>query len=141
MLQRVRWRRALIAALLSEVAVIVVLVSAITIYSRLFMPGITDAEYQALGQRFGYYIAPAAATVITFLMALWVGRRLPADHVVNGVMVGAIGVILTSAFFFTARSEDQLMYLVSFALRIVAGYLGGIAAEKRHYRQLGAVSA
>ena len=37
-----------------------VLLLCITVYSRLLTPGLSDAEFQALGQRAGYYIAPTA---------------------------------------------------------------------------------
>ena len=71
---------------------------------------------------------------MTFLMVLWVGRRLETGYVANGVTVGVVGVILTSGFFFAARPEDRAMYGLAFALRIVAGYLGGLAA-RRHAGQ------
>jgi hypothetical protein len=137
MLSAIRWKRVLLAAFLSEVAVIVILLTATTIYSRLVMPGITDAQYQELGRRAGYYIAPAAGAVTTVLMVLWVGRALESGYIANGVMVGVVSVILTSGFFFTAKPEDRLMYGLAFLLRIVAGYLGGLAAQKLSAKRQG----
>jgi len=135
MLNQIRWRRVLLAALLSEVGVIALLLAIVTVYSRLIRPDVSGAEYQELGQRIGYYVAPAAGAVMIFLMVLWVGRRLEAGFVANGVMVGVVSVVLTSGFFLAARPEDRAMYGVAFALRIVAGYLGGLAAQRRAGQQ------
>jgi len=44
--------------------------------------------------------------------------------------VGLVGVVLTGGFIFTAKPGDRLMYVVSFVLRIVGGYLGGLVAQK-----------
>lgn len=131
MMKGIRWTRVLIGAVLSEAGVIAILLAAIAVYSRLFAPGITDAQYQALGARAGYYVAPTAGAVTTFLMVLWVGRGLDSAFVSNGVMVGIVSVILTSGFVFMATPEDRPMYLIAFALRIAAGYLGGRVAAKR----------
>jgi hypothetical protein len=131
MLTGIRWTRVILAAVLSEAGVIAVLLAAFAIYSSLIAPGMTDAEYQSLGPRLGYYVAPAAGAVTTFLMVLWVGRKLDSRYVANGMWVGVVSVILTLGFVFTARPEDRLMYGVAFVLRIVAGYLGGLVAQRR----------
>jgi hypothetical protein len=138
MLTGIRWTRVILAAVLSEAGVIAVLLAVIAVYSSLIAPGMTDAEYQSLGPRVGYYVAPIAGAVTTFLMVLWVGRKLDTRHVANGVWVGVVSVILTVGFVFSARPEDRLMYAVAFVLRIVAGYLGGLVSQRRSVnRRLG----
>jgi CDP-diglyceride synthetase len=107
-----------------------VLLAVIATYSSVIAPGLTDAEYQRLGEDVGYYVAPTAGAVTTFLMVLWVGRKLDSRYVA-GVWVGVVSVILTLGFVFTARPEDRLMYGVAFALRIVAGYGGGLVARRQ----------
>ena len=134
MLTGIRWARVILAAVLSEAGVIALLLAIIAIYRSLVAPGMTDAEYQTLGSRVGYYVAPIAGMATTFLMVLWVGRKLDSRYVANGVWVGVVGVILTLSFIFTARPEDRLMYGVAFALRIAAGYLGGLVAQQRAVR-------
>lgn len=131
MLAGIRWKRVLIGAVLSEVGVIAILLAVIAAYGRVFAPGMTEAQFQTLGERAGYYVAPAAGTVTTFLIVLWVGRGLDSSYVANGVMVGAVSVLLTSPFLFMARPGDRAMYVAAFALRIAAGYLGGRVAHKR----------
>ena len=41
----------------------------------------------------GYYIAPPASAVATFLMVLLVARKLKSDFILHGVLVGVVGVV------------------------------------------------
>jgi hypothetical protein len=138
---RIRWGRVLAGALLSETAVIVALLAVTTIYRLLISPGRTAAEYQAFSELAGYYVAPAGAGLATFLSALWVARKLTSDFIANGTLVGVAGVILTAGLVFVARPEDRLMYMVSFIIRIVAAYLGGVAAQRNFTRRSKPASA
>lgn len=127
---RVRWGRVLVAALMSEVAVLVVLGLIIAAYRFLISPGRSDADYQAFGNLTGYYLAPPAAGMAVFFGALWATRKLSTGFIANGTLVGVSAVILTAGFLFAARPEDRLMYVVSFMLRIVGGWLGGWVAHR-----------
>ena len=49
-------------------------------------------------------------------------------------MVGVTAVVLTFGFVFMAKPEDRLMYVVSFALRILGGCLGGLTAQRSSAR-------
>lgn len=127
---RIRWGRIVVAALLSEVAVVALLILITTTYRFLIAPGKSAAEYQAFGDLAGYYVAPAAAGLAAFFAALWATRRLSSAFVVNGTLVGIVGVLLSVGFLFLAKPEDRLMYGVSFILRILGGYLGGVLAQR-----------
>ena len=129
--RNIRWGRVILAAVMSEVAVILLLLAVILVYSRWITPGLSDAAYQDLGQRIGYYVAPTAGFVSTFLFVLWVARKLSSDFVANGIWVGIVSVLLTFAFIFSAKSEDRAMYVIAFALRIIAGYAGGLVSQRR----------
>ena len=85
MLIGIRWKRVILAAVLSEAGVIAVLLAAVAIYGSVIAPGLSDAESQRLGERVGYYVAPAAGAVTTFLMVLWLGRKLDSRYVAHGV--------------------------------------------------------
>jgi hypothetical protein len=126
---QIHWGRDLAAGLLSEVAVVAVLGLIFAAHRFLIAPGRTKEEYQAFVDRASYVVAPTAAGIAVFLAALWAARTMNAGFIVNGVVVGVIGVVLTLAFFFGAKPEQRLMYGVSFALRILGGYLGGVAAQ------------
>jgi hypothetical protein len=128
-MSRIRVGRILVAAIMSEVGVIAVLLAAITVYARL--TPVTDAEYAALGEQIGYYVAPTAGVLTTFLAVLWATRRLTSDFVTHGVLIGVVSVLLTVGFIFGARPEHRLMYVFAFVLRIAAGYAGGVVAQRR----------
>ena len=113
----IRWGRVILAAIAAEVLVVLSLLAA-------------GAVFKVPGEVAGYYVAPPASALATFLMVLWVARKLESRFVLHGVLVGLAGVVLTGGFIFTAKREDRLMYIVSFVLRIVGGYVGGLAAQK-----------
>jgi hypothetical protein len=115
---------------MAEAAVILILLVVISVHNLLIAPGQTAADAQAFGERAGYYVAPLASGIATFLSVLWVARKLSSDFVAHGTLVGVAGVILTVGFLFAAKPEDRFMYTVSFAIRILAGYLGGVVAQR-----------
>jgi len=119
---RIRWGRVVLAAVAAEAAVILLIVAISVIRPE-------------LGEWAGYHVAPPASALATFLMVLWAARKLEAGFVLHGILVGLAGVALTGGFIFAAKPEDRLMYGVSFVLRIIAGYLGGVVAQKRKFER------
>jgi hypothetical protein len=114
---RIRWGRVVLAAVSAEAAVILLIIAISTI-----RPEFRESA--------GYYVAPPASALATFLMALWVARKLEAGFILHGILVGLVGVVLTGGFIFLAKPEDRLMYGVSYVLRIIGGYLGGVVARR-----------
>ena len=129
----IRWGRVILAAIVSELAVITVLVALTGVYALIARKS-SVVDLQDFGQRAGYYVAPLASGLAVFLSALWVTRGLAAKFTLNGTLVGVVAVILTVGMVVSARPEDRLMYVVSFAIRIAAGYLGGLTAQARFHR-------
>jgi hypothetical protein len=106
----------------------------IAVYRFLIAPNRTAADYEAFGQLAGYYVTPATAGVATFFGALWVCRRLTSGFVTNGSLVGVAAVVLTGGLFFVARPEDRIMYGLSYVLRILGGYVGGLVVQRMSSR-------
>lgn len=129
----IRWGLIVLAAFLAEVAVILIIGAAIMAYRIWIAPGQTEAEYRAFGELAGYYAGPAGGALMTFLFVLWLGRKLNSDFILHGVLIGVAGVLLTAGFIFSAKPEHRLMYVISYILRIAAGYLGGLAARGQVY--------
>src|SRR5262245_61783114 len=125
-----RWGRILVAAILSELAVIAILVVASVVYSFNVPPDRSKLAAQDVGELVGYYVAPPAGALTTFVFVLWVARKLESNFIINGVAVGVVSVLLTSGFLAGARAEDRPMYLVAFVLRIAGGCVGGRGAEQ-----------
>ena len=126
MLATIHWARVLIAAVFSELGVIAVLLVSIAIYKKLGGRAVSEQETASLGERVGYYVAPAAGFVTTGLAALWAVRGLDSGIVANAVAVGIVSVAITLPFLRSARPEHRPMYGVAFALRLVAAYLAGV---------------
>jgi hypothetical protein len=127
----IRWKRVLVAAVGSEIPVIAVLSAVMIIHRFLVAPGLSDAQYEDFAQVAGYYVAPPAGAISTFLCAWWVTRRLTSGYLVNGALVGIFSTLFTLGFIVTARPEHRWMYIVSYAGRIIAGYAAGLAAHKK----------
>lgn len=127
----IRWWRVILAAVLSEVGVVGLLLAAMAVHKATISSGPSDDEFGTLGERVGYYVAPTAGFVTTMAMAFWAVRVDLAHGVVTGVLVGAISVAITTPFFFAARADHRPMYGVAFALRLAAGYLGAVLARSR----------
>jgi hypothetical protein len=125
-LATIHWIRVLIAGVLSEVGVIVVLLLSIAIYKRLVAGATAQEGSASLGERIGYYVAPAAGFVTTGLAALWAVRGLESGIVANALAVGIVSVAISLPFLLSAKREHRLMYGVAFALRLVAAYLAGV---------------
>jgi hypothetical protein len=126
----IHWKRIIVAGFLSELLVIAGLSAIIGIYSLVISPGRTSDDYKEFGRIAGYYLAAPAAALATFVMAFWAVRGLESDFVVNGFLVGVIATLLTLGFILGAKPEDRLMYVVSFAARMLAGYAAGVVIQK-----------
>ena len=94
---RIHWGRVWIGGFLAEVAIFAVFIPAVLLF----------------GEGPARYTVPAAALVMTFLFAVWVGRGLESGFVLHGILVGAV------------------IYLAAHGLKILGGAAGGRAAEKR----------
>jgi hypothetical protein len=122
----IRWGRVIIAAFLSELAVIAVISAIMVVYMFAVAPGRSSAEYGEFGQNAGYYVSAPAAAIATFLIAFRAIRKLDSAFVANGALVGIVATLLTVGFIFGARPQDRVIYIASFVLRIVAGYSAGL---------------
>jgi hypothetical protein len=127
----IRWKRVIVAAVLSELAVIAVISLVMGVYALLIAPGRTSAEYGEFGENAGYYLAAPAAAVAVFVGAFWAVRKLESGFVANGVLVGVIATLLTAGMIVGARPGDRWVYIASFVLRIVAGYAAGVWVQRK----------
>jgi hypothetical protein len=125
----IRWKRVIVAAIGSELAVIIV-ISIIMVTHMVLTPGRPQEEYSEFGQNAGYYAAAPAATLAVFLMAFWAIRKLDSAFIINGLLVGIIATLLTVGFIVGARPGDRWMYIASFVLRIAAGYAAGMVVQR-----------
>jgi hypothetical protein len=127
----VRWARVLVAAFCSELGVILAISAIMVIHRFVIAPGLTADQYGKFEQQASYFVAAPAAAISTFACAWYTIRRLKSGFVINGVLVGTVATVLTLGFIAGARPEDRLMYLVSYGVRIIAGYAAGLMVRKK----------
>ncbi|MCA1641730.1 MAG: hypothetical protein LC785_07230 [Acidobacteria bacterium] len=128
----VRWGRVIVAGLLTEIGVVLIIVAAVTVYRYAASP--TEAEYQAFADRAGFYVGTCGGALLAFLFSSWVCRSLGADFILNGLLVGCVGVLLHVALFVASGAGFQKAYLVADGLKLAAGALGGYLARGRYSR-------
>src|SRR5436853_7574973 len=92
----IRWGRIAVAAVLAEVATILIIGAVIIVHKLWIAAGQSDAEARAFGEIAGYYAGPAGGAVMTFLFVLRAARKLNSDFVLDGVLIGVAGVLLTA---------------------------------------------
>ena len=131
--RRIRWTWVVGAAVLTEVAVLGVfflLLLATTLAGKpeIAKPMSTLDNVDALVSSF----------VVVFLFALWVGRRVGAEPVLHGALIGVVAALLfTVMWIATTRSLAQpLWYVVAHALKVLGGICGGLLAQKRARRRI-----
>lgn len=131
----ISWGRVVIAAVLSEVMVMAVLTVVILGYRFVIAPGHPASDYTTFNDAASYYVAPLTAGVAALLGALWACRTVSARFALHGALVGLTAVLLTGGFVFFTKPENRLMYGVSFLLRVIGGWTGGMIAQRMRTRR------
>ena len=109
-MNQIRWLRILVGGFLSELAVIVVFIPATIL----------------LGERPGQYVAVVGSFIMPFLFAMWTTRRVKSKHVFQGILVGAVGILIYIGL--TRAQPEPLLYIVAHFLKLLGGAAGGYLA-------------
>jgi hypothetical protein len=124
----IRWTWVVGAAFLSEVAVLgvfflLLLAATLADVPEIAKPMSTLDNVDALVSSF----------VVVFLFAVWVGKRVDAEPVLHGALIGVVAALLfTIMWIATTRSFSQpLWYVVAHALKVLGGICGGLLAQRR----------
>lgn len=123
---KIRWIRILIAALVVEALAIGLFVAAIAIFGP-----IDAAQAKAFAANMGRWLGPIAGAALTFLAALWVCSKLPARHVLHGVLLGVLVAALDVLLLIAADEPFQWLFVASNMSKIAAGALGGVVSSRR----------
>jgi hypothetical protein len=133
-LSDIRWGKVLLAAVAVIVLRIVVVFLVVTIYASYLGFQARGAPDQGLIDSFAgsvsVWLTPLATVVLTFFAARWASRGSKTGKLINGLVVGALVVIVgwvLAAFVFSGFSFSMLAVIESL-LVLVAGWLGGRAA-------------
>ena len=130
--RRIHWKLIVAAGFLSEVAVIALFFLLLLAATLAGVPEIARPMTPL-----DYVDALVASFVVVFLFTLWVGKRIDADFVLHGVLIGVVGILLFCVMWrATAGSllAQPALYVVAHALKVAGGIAGGLVAGTRKQR-------
>jgi hypothetical protein len=111
-----RWARILLGGFLSELAVIAV-----------FVP-----STYLLGERPGMYTAVIGSLIMPFLFGMWTTQRVKSLFVIQGALVGAVGIIIYVGL--TRAQPEPPLYIFAHFLKLSGGGMGGYVVQMRRKR-------
>jgi putative membrane protein (TIGR04086 family) len=80
-----------------------------------------------------------ASTVMPFIGAVWVGRRVESRFVLHGGLVGVVAALIYIGL--SWGQTQPLLYHISHGFKIIGGIAGGIVAYRRKAAPRAAASA
>jgi hypothetical protein len=126
----IRWGRIALGALVAEAVPIAALVGLVAAFG----PGV-QTEDKLLAARLGRWIGPLGGSLMCFLAALWVTRRLVAYQILHGILLGVAAALLDCGLLLASGAAFEWIFVVSNAGRIGAGAVGGIVASHGWHRR------
>jgi hypothetical protein len=109
----IQWGRVVLAAFLMELVLF-------AIAAPLFLSG---------AGRVLVYVVPPAALIATFAVTVWLGRRIKANFVLHGVLIGVVGTLMYVGL--TRAQPEPWQYWLAHALKVVGGAAGGMVLARR----------
>lgn len=117
---KIQIARTLVTALVAEILAIAVLVVAVA----LFGPSDAQAAQEWAGET-GRWLGPVAGFVFCLLGGWFVARSADSDHVVHGLLLGAVVATIDVGLLLAGGAEFETVFLLSNTGRLVAGTAGG----------------
>jgi hypothetical protein len=119
--------RIVVAAVVAEALGIATLFALVAVFGPGDLP-----SAQLFAERLGLWVGPVSGGLFCLAGGWWVGRRLSANQVANGLAVGVLAAAIDGALLWVGGTAFAPIFAVSNALRIGAGTAGGwIAAKTR----------
>ena len=131
----IHWGRIVVAGFLAEAVVFAIFF--------LLLFGATLAGVPEIARPMStldYADAMVSSFATVFLFTLWVGRRIESGFILHGILVGVVALLLFQIVIFAGSGSlaQPPLYVVAHALKIVGGLTGGLVAERRRHRVVGA---
>lgn len=112
-MRQIRWVRILVGGFLSELALVVVFITVTAL----------------LGQTPGIYTAVGGSFVMPLILGYFTARKVEANRVVNGMLVGAVAVVIYLGL--TRFGPEPLLYIIAHFLKLLGGAAGGYIAQRK----------
>ena len=133
-MEKNRWWLAIPFALGVMILNVLIHVLYMVVYGYLIDPGHDEAYYQAYAQLSAPYSSIIAGMPLMFLAGRWIGGKFPKGNSVKAaVLVWLIYFLIDFAVvaLVGALAQIALLFVISFATKFAAAYLGGLSAQKR----------
>jgi len=135
---RIRWKLIVLGGLFAEATVMAVFFLLLLAANVAGVPEVAR-PFSTLD----YVDAMVSSFVTVFVFTVWVGKRIEADFVLHGVLIGAFGIVLFAIMWIatTGSFAQPSLYLVAHVLKVLGGVAGGLVARNRKRRGLAAGQA
>jgi hypothetical protein len=100
-------------------------------YRYIFADGASDGELAAFGARTGEIVGIVGGTLYTFLFASMLMPRLSRNFVAHGLVVAASAITFSVGGSLLGHHGIPAGYALASTLKLLAGVLAGILAQKR----------
>jgi hypothetical protein len=118
-MSEIRWLRILAGGFLSELALVAVFIPATIL----------------LGEQPGRYVAVIGSFIMPFFFGVWTTQPVKSRHVFQGVLVGAVGVLIYVAL--TLAQPEPALYIFAHFLKLTGGGTGGYVVQARRRKIVG----
>jgi len=119
---------------LVRIALLAIAIEVMAILGLVGVVAVAGPAEKSAAMRFaeetGTWFGPLAGVVLCFLGGYWVSKSLKTGQKLSGAVLGAAVAVLDIALLVLGGAEFKLLFLVSNALRVLAGYSGGLLASR-----------
>src|SRR5215210_3508203 len=132
-----RWVWIIPAAIAVMIANVAIHILYMVAYSYIINPGQDTAHYQAHAKLSAPYSSIVVGMPLMFLVCRWVGKKFAARFSVTAALLVWLVYFLidiTVLVFAGEIGKLALLFVISFATKVAAAYLGGLAARKQVVR-------
>jgi hypothetical protein len=93
--------------------------------------GLSSAERTELIRNIADWVGPLSASLFALLAAWWIGRKLAAGHVPNGIALAVSGSMLYGVFLVSLGAPFRWIFVAAVASRFAGAMAGASIAKRR----------
>jgi hypothetical protein len=126
-IRRIHWKWIVAAGLLSEVVVMAVFFLLLLAATVAGVPDIARPM-----SPLDNVDAVVSSFAMMFLFTLWVGKRIDADFVLHGALIGVFGALLFTVMWIstTGALAQPFWYVVAHVMKVLGGICGGFLVKR-----------
>jgi hypothetical protein len=126
-----RWLRAVVDGFLAELATVLTIILIVMSYRYVFAHNASDTDFAAFAARTGEIVGIVGGTLYTFFLASLLMSRLSRHFVPHGLVLAASAVFFSVGGSLIGHHGVPAGYVLASALKLLAGALAGMLAQKR----------